>query len=85
MIPGAHRIAPSEIMANPSMISRDHDYVLYCTCPGKESSERVLVTALKMGFVRVKLLAGGLEAWKQKGYPVEAYTRPFHLDFQKRF
>ncbi len=82
MIPGARWISPREIVANPGMLSKDRDYVLYCTCPGENSSETVLATALKMGFLRVKVLAGGLEAWKEKGYPVARYDKPFRLDHQ---
>lgn len=82
VIPGARWISPREIVANPTMLPKDRDYVLYCTCPGESSSETVLATALKMGFLRVKILAGGLEAWKEKGYPVAQYKKPFHLDHQ---
>lgn len=82
IIPGAQRISPREIVANPDMLSKDQDYVLYCTCPGEDTSGIVLETALKMEFLRVKMLAGGLEAWKQKGYPVAPYDKPFRLDVQ---
>jgi len=33
-----------------------------------------------MGFLRVKFLKGGLDGWRSKGFPVEPYTKPFHLD-----
>jgi hypothetical protein len=33
-----------------------------------------------MHFLRVKFLKGGLAGWKAKGYPVERYEKPFHLD-----
>jgi rhodanese-related sulfurtransferase len=82
MIPGAQKISPKEITLNPDMLAKDHDYVLYCTCPGEASGEAVLAAALKMGFLRVKLLAGGLEAWKRRGYPVIPYDKPFRLDPQ---
>jgi rhodanese-related sulfurtransferase len=81
-IPGAQRISPREIIGDPSLLSKDRDYVLYCTCPGEQSSEDVLAAALKMGFSKVKILAGGLEAWKQKGYPVAPYEKSFRLDVQ---
>ncbi|RXH57164.1 Rhodanese-related sulfurtransferase [Granulicella sibirica] len=84
MIPGATRIAPNEMIANPKMISKKIEYVLYCTCPGEASSEAVLSAALRMGFYKVKMLTGGIEAWKQKGFPVEPYNRPFHLDAQRK-
>jgi rhodanese-related sulfurtransferase len=80
IIPGAKRVAPKEIIEDPSLIPRERDAVVYCTCPGDESSRNVLHRALALKFFRVKFLKGGLEAWKAKGYPVEPYTKPFHLD-----
>jgi rhodanese-related sulfurtransferase len=80
IIPGAQRIAPSEIMADPGLIPRDEDSVVYCTCPSDETSRAVLRRALATGHLRVKFLRGGLAGWKAKGYPVEPYTRSFHLD-----
>src|SRR5262245_6920699 len=35
MIPGARRISPKEIQADPDVIPRDEDVVVYCTCPGE--------------------------------------------------
>ncbi len=40
----------------------------------------VLENALGLQFSRIRFLKGGLAAWKAKGYPVEAYTKSFHLD-----
>jgi rhodanese-related sulfurtransferase len=40
----------------------------------------VLEQALALKFTRIKFLRGGLAAWKAKGYPVERYDTPFHLD-----
>ena len=82
-IPGARRIAPNEIIANPHMLPKETEYVIYCTCPSEASNRTVLTTALKLGFPNVKMLLGGIEAWKQKGFPVEAYRLPFHLDVQQ--
>jgi rhodanese-related sulfurtransferase len=79
-IPGARRIAPNEIIANPNILPKEVEYVLYCTGSSDASNRTVLRTALKLGFPNVKMLAGGIEAWKQKGFPVEAYLLPFHLD-----
>lgn len=80
IIPGATRIPPKEVLQNPSLIPRDQDAVVYCTCPADETSRRILHRALDMNFSRVKFLKGGLAAWKSKGYPVEPYEKPFHLD-----
>jgi rhodanese-related sulfurtransferase len=80
IIPGAKRIPPRDVLEDPSMIPQDMDAVIYCTCPADETSRRVLQRALARHFLRIKLLKGGLAAWKAKGYPVEPYTTPFHLD-----
>jgi rhodanese-related sulfurtransferase len=82
IIPGSTRIAPNDLFHNPSLIPSDKDLVFYCTCPGDDTSRRVVQQALRMGFSRSKLLLGGLPAWKAKGYPLETYKTPFHLDIR---
>jgi rhodanese-related sulfurtransferase len=79
LIPGAQRIPPQEVLDNPSLIPRDRDVVVYCTCPGDKTSRTVLRRALLLGFSRIKLLRGGLSAWKAKGYAVEPYQESFRL------
>ena len=70
MIPGATRIAPRELLQNPLLIPKDRDSFIYCTCPGDKTSREILDRAHALGFSRVKLLEGGLAAWKANGYPV---------------
>jgi rhodanese-related sulfurtransferase len=79
IIPRAQRVPPSEVIQKPSLIPQGKDVVVYCTCPSDKTSRMVLRRALKLHFYRVKLLTGGLAAWKAKGYPVEPYTEVFHL------
>jgi len=79
IIPGATRLAPEEVIANPALIPKERDLVVYCTCPSDKTSRVVLRRALAMGFLRIKFLKGGLEAWQAMGYPVERYDKPFHL------
>ena len=80
IIPGATRVAPKDIEANPLLIPKEKDTIVYCTCPSDKTSRAILRKALAMDFSRVKFLRGGLDGWKAKGYPVEPYTRSFHLD-----
>src|ERR1700760_4202556 len=54
IIPAATRIPPKEILQNPSLIPKDRDTVVYCTCPGEETSRRILHLALGMHFLRIK-------------------------------
>jgi rhodanese-related sulfurtransferase len=80
IIPGATRLAPKEVIENPSLIPKEKDSVVYCTCPSDETARSILNRALALKFLRVRFLKGGLEAWKAKGYPVEPYNKPFQLD-----
>ena len=80
IIPGAVRVPPKEVMEQAALIPRDKDSVLYCTCVSEKTSRMVLQYALRLNFSRIRFLKGGLAAWKEKGYPVEMYTKPFHLD-----
>lgn len=80
IIPGATRVPPNELLQSPSLIPRDEDAVVYCTCPGDATSRRILHRALALDFSRIKFLKGGLAGWKAKGYPVVPYEQSFHLD-----
>jgi len=79
IIPKAQRVAPNEVLERPSLIPKEKDAVVYCTCPSDKTSRIVLRRALALQFFRVKFLKGGLAAWKAKGYPVEPYQEVFHL------
>ncbi len=80
IIPGATRIAPKDLVEETASFPRDQNSVIYCTCVNDETSRMILVKARALNFTRVKLLKGGLAAWKAKGYPVEPYDKPFRLD-----
>lgn len=80
MIPGAKRIPPKELLANPSLVSDEVDTVLYCTCEGQKTSVEIVQRGLSLGLRRMKVLRGGLTAWKAKGYPVVPYKESFRLD-----
>jgi rhodanese-related sulfurtransferase len=79
LIPGARRIPPKEVLEQPSLIPKEKDVVVYCTCPGEKTSREIMDQALTLHFSRIKFLKGGLAAWKANGYPVEPYREVFHL------
>jgi len=70
-LPGALRIGPDDLKLRSGMIPRDRDIVLYCTCPSEETSAKVALELRRMGIKRVRPLRGGLEGWKDAGYPME--------------
>ena len=80
IIPGALWLAPEEACTNTSLLPKESELVVYCTCPSDKTSRMVLRRALAKGFLRIRILKGGLGGWREKGFPVEPYTKPFHLD-----
>jgi rhodanese-related sulfurtransferase len=80
IIVGATRIPPKDLLENPSLIPKEKDSVVYCTCPSDKTSRLISEKALALHFMRIRFLKGGLAGWKEKGYPVERYEKPFQLD-----
>ena len=80
IIVGAKRIPPKDLLENPTLIPKEKDSVVYCTCPDDKTSRVISRRSLAMHFLRIKFLKGGLAGWKAKGYPVERYEKPFPLD-----
>ncbi len=71
-LPGAVHIGPEDLKERNAIIPRDRDVVLYCTCPSEETSAKIALELRKMGVLRVRPLRGGLQGWKDAGYPLEA-------------
>lgn len=80
IIPGAKRIPPKDVMEQANLLPKEEDSVIYCTCVSEKTSRMILEQAHALHFSRMKFLRGGLAGWKAKGYPVEKYVTPFHLD-----
>jgi membrane protein DedA with SNARE-associated domain/rhodanese-related sulfurtransferase len=72
VLPGALRVGPDELKQRREIIPRDRDIVLYCTCPSEETSAKVALELRRMGIKRVRPLRGGLQAWKDAGYPLDS-------------
>jgi membrane protein DedA with SNARE-associated domain/rhodanese-related sulfurtransferase len=72
VLPGALRIGPDELRLHRDEIPSDREIVLYCTCPSEQTSAKVAMELRRMGVLRVRPLRGGLQGWKDAGYPLEA-------------
>jgi membrane protein DedA with SNARE-associated domain/rhodanese-related sulfurtransferase len=72
VLPGALRIGPDELRKHRDEIPHDREIVLYCTCPSEETSAKVAMELRRLGVHRVRPLRGGLQGWKDAGYPLEA-------------
>lgn len=69
-IPGAINFTMEEIEHRHHEIPRDRDIVLYCTCPNEVSSARTAFLLKKKGIHRVRPLVGGLDAWRERKFPI---------------
>ena len=72
---------PSALRINPHLLERykryqdadlatNREVVLYCSCPSEFTSARVAQSLHRRGFEDVRPLAGGLQAWVQRSFPV---------------
>lgn len=71
VIPGALDFTLEEIEHRHHEIPRDRDIVLYCSCPNEVSSARTALLLKKKGVHRVRPLEGGLDAWRERKFPVK--------------
>ncbi len=72
-IPNAVRIPLERLGTQAANLPRDHRIVIYCTCPSQASSSRALQLLTKNGLSQVKVLAGGFQAWRDKGFEVQEF------------
>jgi membrane protein DedA with SNARE-associated domain/rhodanese-related sulfurtransferase len=72
LIRGALHITADELMLRHEEIPRDCDVILYCSCPNEVSSARAALLLRRTGIVRVLLLLGGFDAWRERNYPTES-------------
>jgi membrane protein DedA with SNARE-associated domain/rhodanese-related sulfurtransferase len=75
-IPGAVRINPHRLEQYKDVdISPSQEVVLYCASPGEFTSARVALALQRKGIGHVRPLAGGLQAWRDRGFPVTSEVR----------
>jgi membrane protein DedA with SNARE-associated domain/rhodanese-related sulfurtransferase len=71
LIRGAKHMTIDELILRQQEIPRDRDIILYCSCPNEVSSARMALTLQRNGFVNVRPLLGGIDAWRERNYPTE--------------
>ena len=70
-IPGALHLPLHGFEEHIKELPRDREIILYCSCPNEASAAQVAKLLMNHGFVSVRPLLGGLEAWIAAGHPVE--------------
>ena len=73
-IPGALHVPVQDAERHLSGLPRDREIILYCNCPNEASAAKVARLLMHHGFEHVRPLKGGLDAWIEAGYTVEAIT-----------
>ena len=70
-IPGALEISVDEVPRRLRDLPPGREVVLYCACPNEASAAYAARKLLDRGYVRVRPLLGGLDAWVAAGHEVE--------------
>lgn len=78
MIPGAIHMALEDIDGRYHEIPKDREIILYCACPNEVSSARTALKLKRNGIHQVRPLEGGIDAWRQRKYPVVRHPGSSH-------
>lgn len=73
VIAGALHFFPKDIESRHQEVPRDRDIVLYCSCPNEATAARVALLLRKRGITRVRPLLGGIDAWRERQYPLDPH------------
>jgi membrane protein DedA with SNARE-associated domain/rhodanese-related sulfurtransferase len=71
LIRGALHMTLDDVRLRHEEIPRDRDIILYCSCPNEVTSARAALLLQRRGIVRVRPLLGGIDAWRDRNYPMD--------------
>ena len=74
MIRGAIHVEVEKLASHSDEMPKDKDIVVYCSCPNEVTSVRFALLLQKKGFIHIRPLLGGIEAWRKLDYPMEAWS-----------
>jgi rhodanese-related sulfurtransferase len=72
-LPGATNIPPARVdeLAARRIPDQSSEVVVYCANPDCESSVEVAQRLIELGYRNVRHFAGGKQAWREAGLPLE--------------
>lgn len=70
-IPGARFIDHNKIDEMAEQINYNDPIVLYCSCPNEVTAAKIAKAFISRGYLNVRPLAGGIDAWNAAGYSLE--------------
>lgn len=68
-IPGALDMELGQVRRLLADVPKDRDIVFYCACPNEATAARATRLLQKLGYTRVRPLAGGLDGWLTQDAP----------------
>ena len=71
-IRGALRMTAEELEQRHHEIPRHKDVILFCACPNEATAAKMALMLRSRGITRVRPLAGGIDAWREKDFPLDA-------------
>lgn len=80
-IPGALRMTAEALAQRHDDIPRHGDVILFCACPNEATAARMAVLLRRHGIKNVRPLAGGIDAWRQRNFPLEPQPPTALTDF----
>jgi membrane protein DedA with SNARE-associated domain/rhodanese-related sulfurtransferase len=70
LIPGARVMELTEVGTRTEPLPMDREIIFYCTCPNEASAAEAARRLMGLGYVRVRPLLGGMDAWLEAGYEI---------------
>ena len=58
------------------VIPRDREVVLFCSCPNEATAAQMALRLRNLGITRIRPLAGGIAAWRERGFPLQINNLP---------
>lgn len=71
-IPGALRMTAEELEHRHHEIPRHQAVILFCACPNEATAAKMALLLRAKGITKVRPLAGGIDAWRGRDFPLEA-------------
>jgi membrane protein DedA with SNARE-associated domain/rhodanese-related sulfurtransferase len=71
-IPNALFMDFAEVDRWLDLVPTDREIIFYCTCPNEAGAAYVARKLMDLGYIHVRPLLGGLDAWIAAGYQVES-------------
>jgi rhodanese-related sulfurtransferase len=70
-IPGALEMTLDEVTGRLHEFPLDREIVFYCACPNEATAAFATRKLMDRGYMKVRPLRGGLDAWAAAGYDIE--------------